>query len=102
MKDSAIDATIQSAVKVTNHKVMKVFISMILQAHCQTVSKRNQHVIGNEIGQYRKTVSIHVNCGNSCHTGRHGMAYMVVCGMTIHDRLTTTTQEYNLRLMFAP
>ena len=30
------------------------------------------------------------------------MAYMVVCGMTIHDRLTTTTQEYNLRLMFAP
>ena len=82
---------------------MVVFSStVILQAPCQTVSKRNQHVIENEIGQYRKTVSILVNCGNSCHTGRHGMAYMVVCGMTIHDRLTTTTQEYNLRLMFAP
>ena len=87
MKDSAIDATIQSAVKVTNQKVMKVFISMMLQASCQTVGERNQHVIGNEIGQYRKTVSIHVNCGNSCHTGRHGIACMLVCGMTTNITL---------------
>jgi hypothetical protein len=54
MKDSAIDATIQSAVKVTNQKVMKVFISMMLQASCQTVGERNQHVIGNEIGSTEK------------------------------------------------
>ena len=66
------------------------------------LSKRNQHVIGNEIGQYRKTVSIHVNCGNSCHTGRHGIACMVVCGMTIHDRLMTAQHMSIIFVFYSP